>query len=147
MGSVPSNVFTVVLGTLNTFDGTDSKVDRVKPKVRNTIFPLCSTYAFCGVIMCNYHPGVHVVEICFGNTPITSLDGYCDLSENGEPNFAAAHGYCMMHSQMHLHKLYGVQNIDTVTTLGYKEMRFMPVYRNKRLMINTNDERVSLQHG
>ena len=40
LGSVPSNVFTVVLGTLNTFDGTDPKVDRVKPKVRNTIFPL-----------------------------------------------------------------------------------------------------------
>ena len=38
LGSVPSNVFTVVLGTLNTFDGTDPKVDRVKPKVRNTIF-------------------------------------------------------------------------------------------------------------
>ena len=49
MGSVPSNVFTVVLGTLNTFDGTDPKVDRVKPsliysiatKVRNTIFFPC----------------------------------------------------------------------------------------------------------
>ena len=26
LGSVPSNVFTVVLGTLNTFDGTDPKV-------------------------------------------------------------------------------------------------------------------------
>ena len=38
LGSVPSNVFTVVLGTLNTFDGTDPKVDRLKPKVRNTIF-------------------------------------------------------------------------------------------------------------
>ena len=33
--SVPSNVFTVDLGTLNTFDGTDPKVDSVKPKVRN----------------------------------------------------------------------------------------------------------------
>ena len=38
LGSVPSNVFTVGLGTLNTFDGTDPKVDRVKPKARNTIF-------------------------------------------------------------------------------------------------------------
>ena len=38
LGSVPSYVFTVVLGTLNTFDGTDPKVDRVKPKVQNTIF-------------------------------------------------------------------------------------------------------------
>ena len=38
LGSVASNVFTVVLGTLNTFDGTDPKVDRVKPRVRNTIF-------------------------------------------------------------------------------------------------------------
>ena len=28
----------VVLGTLNTFDGTDPKVDKVKPKVRNKIF-------------------------------------------------------------------------------------------------------------
>ena len=38
LGSVPSNVFTVDLGTLNMFDGTDPKVDSVKPKVRNTIF-------------------------------------------------------------------------------------------------------------
>ena len=38
LGSVPSNVFTVDLGTLNTFDGTDPKVDSVKPKVRNTIY-------------------------------------------------------------------------------------------------------------
>ena len=29
--------FTIHLGTLTTFDGTDPKVDRVKPKVRNTI--------------------------------------------------------------------------------------------------------------
>ena len=42
LGSVPSNVFTVVLGTLNTFDGTDPKVDRVKPKVRNSIFSPCA---------------------------------------------------------------------------------------------------------
>ena len=42
LGSVPSNVFTVVLGTLNTFDGTDPKVDRVKPKVRSAIFPQCT---------------------------------------------------------------------------------------------------------
>ena len=41
LGSVPSNVFTVVLGTLNTFDGKDPKVDRIKPKVRNTIFFPC----------------------------------------------------------------------------------------------------------
>ena len=36
LGSVPSNVFTVVLGTLNTFDGTD-------PTVWNMIFfsPVC----------------------------------------------------------------------------------------------------------
>ena len=41
VGSVPSNIFTVVVGTLNTFDGTDPKVDRVKPKVQNTIiFPV-----------------------------------------------------------------------------------------------------------
>ena len=47
LGSVPSNVFTVVLGTLNTFDGTDPKVDRVKPKVRNTIFfPVILIVAF-----------------------------------------------------------------------------------------------------
>ena len=40
LGSVPSNVFTVILaiGPLNTFDGTDPKVDRLKSKVRNTIF-------------------------------------------------------------------------------------------------------------
>ena len=38
LGSVPSNVFTVDLGTSNKFDGTDPKVDSVKPKVRNTIF-------------------------------------------------------------------------------------------------------------
>ena len=36
---LPSNVFTVVLGTLNMLDGTDPKMDKVKPKVRNTIFP------------------------------------------------------------------------------------------------------------
>ena len=45
LGSVPSNVFTVVLGPLNTFDGTDPKVDRLKPKVRNTIFFLCDVCA------------------------------------------------------------------------------------------------------
>ena len=38
-GSVPSNVFTVVLGTLNTFDGTDPKVDRVK---EHDFFPCVS---------------------------------------------------------------------------------------------------------
>ena len=27
--------------TVNTFDGTDPKVDRIKPKVRNTIFFSC----------------------------------------------------------------------------------------------------------
>ena len=35
LGSVP---FTFDLGTLNTFHGTDPKVDRVKLKVRNMIF-------------------------------------------------------------------------------------------------------------
>ena len=35
--SVPSNVFTVDLGTLNTFDGTDPKVDSVKPE--HNFFP------------------------------------------------------------------------------------------------------------
>ena len=34
LGSVPSNV----LGTLNTFDETDPKMDSIKPKVRNAIF-------------------------------------------------------------------------------------------------------------
>ena len=38
LGSVPSNVFKVPKTTVNTFDGTDPKVDRIKPKVRNTIF-------------------------------------------------------------------------------------------------------------
>ena len=44
LGSVPSNVFKVPKTTVNTFDGTDPKVDRIKPKVRNTIFPpaLCA---------------------------------------------------------------------------------------------------------
>ena len=32
------HVFKVPKTTVNTFDGTDAKVDRVKPKVRNTIF-------------------------------------------------------------------------------------------------------------
>ena len=36
--SVPSNVFKVPKTTVNTFDRTDPKVDRIKPKVRNTIF-------------------------------------------------------------------------------------------------------------
>ena len=52
LGSVPSNVFTVVLGTLNTFDGTDPKVDRVKPKVRNTIFfPCVNSYPMILILM------------------------------------------------------------------------------------------------
>ena len=38
LGSVPSNVFKGPKTTVNTFDGTDPKVDRLKPKVRNTIF-------------------------------------------------------------------------------------------------------------
>ena len=38
LGSVPSNVFKVPKTTVNTFDGTDPKVDKIKPKVRNTIF-------------------------------------------------------------------------------------------------------------
>ena len=38
LGSVPSNVFKVPKSTVNTFDGTDPKVDRIKPRVRNTIF-------------------------------------------------------------------------------------------------------------
>ena len=38
LGSVPSKVFKVPKTTVNTFDGTDPKVDRIKPKVRNTIF-------------------------------------------------------------------------------------------------------------
>ena len=41
LGSVPSNVFKVPKTTVNTFDGTDPKVDRLKPKVRNTIFFPC----------------------------------------------------------------------------------------------------------
>ena len=51
LGSVPSNVFTVVLGTLNTFGGTDPKVDRLKPKVRNTIFfPVVVIILFTAII-------------------------------------------------------------------------------------------------
>ena len=38
LGSVPSNVFKVPKTTVNTFDGTDPKVNRIKPKVRNAIF-------------------------------------------------------------------------------------------------------------
>ena len=38
LGSVTSNVFKVPKTAVNTFDGTDPKVDRIKPKVRNTIF-------------------------------------------------------------------------------------------------------------
>ena len=38
LGSVPSNVYKVPKTTVNTFDGTDPKVDRIKPKVRNMIF-------------------------------------------------------------------------------------------------------------
>ena len=36
--SVPSNVFKVPKSAVNTFDGTDPKVHRIKPKVWNTIF-------------------------------------------------------------------------------------------------------------
>ena len=43
LGSVPSNVFKEPKTTVNTFDGTDPKVDRIKSKVRNTIFfSLCN---------------------------------------------------------------------------------------------------------
>ena len=35
LGSVPSNVFKVHKTAVNTFDRTDPKVDRVKPKVRS----------------------------------------------------------------------------------------------------------------
>ena len=60
LGSVPSNVFTVVLGTLNTFDGTDPKVDRVKPKVRNTIFfPVAVTYLGLGTRLCCSHAEIY----------------------------------------------------------------------------------------
>ena len=48
LGSVPSNVFKVPKTTVNTFDGTDPKVDRIKPKVRNTIFFSCD----CPSVMC-----------------------------------------------------------------------------------------------
>ena len=55
LGSVPSNVFTVDLGTLNTFDGTDPKVDSVKPKARNTIFfSLCESNYSTNVNTCAY---------------------------------------------------------------------------------------------
>ena len=50
LGSVPSNVFTVDLGT---FDGTDPKVDSVKPKVQNTIFFPCGYYATSITCPCN----------------------------------------------------------------------------------------------
>ena len=46
LGSVPSNLFTVTLVILNTFDGTDLKVDRVvNPRCssEHDFFPLCST--------------------------------------------------------------------------------------------------------
>ena len=40
LGSVPSNVFKVPKTTVNTFDGTDPKVDRIKPKVEHDFFPV-----------------------------------------------------------------------------------------------------------
>ena len=63
LGSVPSNVFKVPKTTVNTFDGTDPKVDRLKPKVRNTIFfPVISGtqsaiifMAFRSVVTCPGH--------------------------------------------------------------------------------------------
>ena len=36
--SVTSNVFKVPKSTVDTFDGTDHKADRINPKVRNMIF-------------------------------------------------------------------------------------------------------------
>ena len=36
--SVTSNVFKVPKSIVDTFDGTDHKADRIKPKVRNMIF-------------------------------------------------------------------------------------------------------------
>ena len=46
LGICSIKCFTVVLGTLNTFDGTDPKVDRLKPKVRNTIFFPATTWTY-----------------------------------------------------------------------------------------------------
>ena len=42
LGSIPSNVFIVDLGTLDTctFDGTDPKVDRIKHKFQDSIYSL-----------------------------------------------------------------------------------------------------------
>ena len=35
--------------TVNTFDGTDPKADRIKPKVRNTIFSPCDIRALASI--------------------------------------------------------------------------------------------------
>ena len=50
LGSVPSNVFKVPKTTVNTFDGTDPKVDRIKPKVRNTIFFPVKMFCFSALM-------------------------------------------------------------------------------------------------
>ena len=75
--SVQLNVFTVVLGTLNTFDGTDPKVDRVKPKVQN-FFPLWLGFVY------NSRTVTKNV-LCRENMPIRSsyfsliIEGFGDL--------------------------------------------------------------------
>ena len=58
LGSVPSNVFTVDLGTLNT---TDLTVDRVKPKVRNRIFFSVKVKVFTNVLRCAWSIGCALV--------------------------------------------------------------------------------------
>ena len=45
LGSVTSYVFKVPKSTVNTFDGTDPKADRIQPKVRNTIIFPCDIRA------------------------------------------------------------------------------------------------------
>ena len=84
LGSVPSNVFTVVLGTLNTFDGTDPKVDRVKPKVRNTIFfPVIVHKAFisysCSKVL---HP---VTMLSSAHLDCICIQLYCIMTQSIPP--------------------------------------------------------------
>ena len=65
LGSVPSNAFKVPKTTVNTFDGTDPKVDRIKPKVRNTriFLPCVLSLGKLAVVHCSVLCGGYPIEV------------------------------------------------------------------------------------
>ena len=78
LGSVPSNVFKVPKSTVNKFDGTDPKVDKMKPNIRNTIFFPC---AHCCMSIIRQH--MHMYTYAAGSTEFNN-SAACHVQ--GEPN-------------------------------------------------------------